>query len=271
MKNLIYPVLLGLGLAGCSQSAHEERSEPAQKVVTSAATSAPDLPREAVGQHGQNMIYEGQLELAVDDFEKASIGIDHLLTEHGAYLSTAHESRANGQHRQDMTFKVPPAAFLPFVTALGKIGRIENKDISSADVTADMLEAVASLQAKQTTEAKYHQLLAATINPAEIRRLEEQARQSRLDVAAAQAQLQQFGARSNWATLSLQYFQLLPTPVPSAPLPDFGPRFQEAFYFGWSFLLGVLVLLIHIWPVFLFGSLGTWLAYRWRLRHPTQV
>ncbi|WP_046242727.1 DUF4349 domain-containing protein [Hymenobacter terrenus] len=272
MKHLIYPVLLGLGLAGCSQAHKEQAIDSAAEAVTSPAPARQPVEHSTPGtRSGRDIIYEGELDLAVDDFEQATAGIDRLLEEHHAYLGTAHETRANGQHRQEMTIKVKPEKFLPLVAALGKLGRIENKDVSSADVTADMLAAAASLSSKQTSEAKYQQLLAHTSNPTEIRRLEEQVRQSRLEAATAQTQLQQFGARSAWATLTIRYFQLLPTPAPSAPMPDFTPRFLEAFYRGWSFLLGLVVVLTNVWPLLLLGGVGAWGVQRWRLRHQGQA
>jgi hypothetical protein len=271
MKRLIYPVLIGLGLAGCSQSAKEQQLE----AVTETASAAPSTP---VGERGtpvrqseRSVIYDGQLDLAVDDFEQTTTAIDRLLEQHWAYLSTAHETRVNGQHRQEMTLKVKPSEFLPLVAALGKLGRVENKDISSADVTADVLAATTTLTGKQKAEAKYQQLLAAATNPAEVRRLEDLARESHLGIAAAQAQLQQFGTRSAWATLTLHYFQVLPTPAPSSPMPAFAPRFLEAFYRGWSFLLGLVVVLTNLWPLLLLGGIGTWGLHRWRLRQQAQA
>ena len=277
MKYFIYPVLLGLGLAGCSQSAKQEMSQPTSETAAikpPTPTPPTDPATPAVAYHAptapaeQNTIYEGTLDLAVDDFKQASTGIHGLLEEYHAHLGTTHETRAHGEHREEMTVKVPPAQFLHLVEAVGKLGRIENKEVSSADVTADMLEASASLSAKQTSEAKYQQLLATTTNPAEIRRLEEQARQLRLEVAAAQSRLQQFGARSSWATLTLRYFQVLPTPAPALPLPDFAPRFMEAFYRGLFFVLGLVVVLTNLWPLLLLGGAGAWGVRRWRLRHP---
>lgn len=266
--------MFGLGLAGCSQSAPKTSLESTTEVAVAQAPSAPATASSVVAPTpapNRNIIYNGELHLAVDDFEQTSAHIERLATDHGAYLGTAHETRANGEHRQEMTFKVPPGRFLALVSALGKLGRIENKTVSSADVTADMLEAAASLRTKEATEAKYEQLLAATANPAELKRLEEQARQTRVEAAAVQAQLQEFGARSAWATLTLRYYQVLPAAAPASPIADFYPRFLEAFYRGWSILLGVVVLFTNVWPLLLLGGLGIWAGHRWRFRQQAPI
>ncbi|RZL15907.1 MAG: DUF4349 domain-containing protein [Hymenobacter sp.] len=275
MKRLIYPVLFGLGLAGCSPTNKETTEAPVTESADNQSISAP-APRQVATAASaipaptpaSNVVYQGELDLAVDDFEQASDAIDRLLLRHKSYLSTAHETRANGQHRQEMTLKVLPTEFAALVADLGKLGRIENKDISSADVTADMLQAATEVATKQATEAKYQQLLAQTTNPAEVRRLEEQARQLRLNLATDQARLQQFSARSTWATLTLRYFQVLPEVAPRVVAPVFAPQFLEAFYHGWSFLLSVLVVLTNLWPLFLLGGLCVGAVRWWRLRHP---
>ncbi|MDJ0365975.1 DUF4349 domain-containing protein [Hymenobacter sp. H14-R3] len=243
----------------------ESAPRQAEATATARTSAAPTAPTAA-----PNVVYQGELDLAVDDFEQASDNIDRLLLRHKSYLSTAHETRVDGQHRQEMTLKVLPTEFAALVADLGKLGRIENKDISSADVTADMLQAAASVATQQANEAKYQQLLAQTTSPAEVRRLEEQARQLRLTLAADQSRLQQFSARSTWATLTLRYFQVLPETTPSVVAPVFAPQFLAAFYHGWSFLLSVLVVLTNLWPLLLLGGLGAGAIRWWRLRHPVQ-
>jgi hypothetical protein len=288
MKRLIYPALLGLALAGCSQSSTEQSTAtvpevqvnqpimtqgPAPEVATPTApeSTTPAPFAVATPPLDRHVVYHGELDLAVDSFEQASASINRLLVEHGSYLSTAHEERANGQQRQEMTIKVPPNEFAAFVAALGRLGHIQNKDIASTDVTADLLQTAANLEAKKTAAAKYQQQLAHATSPAETRRLEEQTRQLHLDLAADQARLQQLGARSAWATLTLRYYQVLPAPEPTAPLPTFAPQFLTAFYRGWSVILSVLVALTNYWPLILLGGLATWGVRRWRQRHPVEL
>lgn len=287
MKRLIYPALLGLALAGCSSSSTEQSAttptEPtvSQSVITQrpapeVAASAPETvalaaPVPAAHSLGRDVVYQGELNLAVADFEQASAGINRLLVRHDSYLSTAHEERANGQQRQEMTIKVPPVEFAALVADLSRLGHVENKDIASTDVTADLVQAATNLAAKKAAVAKYQQQLAHATNPADAHHLEAQTQQLRLDLAADQARLQQLGARSAWAVLTLHYYQVLPAPEPSAPLPTFAPQFLTAFYRGWSLVLSILVALTNFWPLGLLGAVATWAVRRWRQRQPAEL
>lgn len=289
MKRLIYPALLGLALAGCSQATKEESAalttEPtaSQPIISQGPAPEATAPAPTSGVPAstpfaaatppldRHVVYHGELDLAVDSFEQASASINRLLAQHGSYLGTAHEERANGQQRQEMTIKVPPNEFAALVADLGRLGHIQNKDIASTDVTADLLQTANNLEAKKLAATKYQQQLARATSPAETRRLEQQVSQLNLDLAADQARLQQLGARGAWATLTLRYFQVLPTPEPSAPLPTFAPQFLAAFYRGWSVMLSILVALTNFWPLGLLGGATMWSVRRWRQRQPAEL
>jgi hypothetical protein len=282
MKRLILPALLGLALAGCSSSqdeastdaptqtiASEAKSpalppmpaaEPEAAPVSAAATAAP------VAKPARNIIYQGELELAVTDFNQATTRINHLLEQNDAYLGTAHETRADGQHSQEMTIKVPPGKFVDLVTALSQLGHVENKDVASSDVTADVLQTAKTLANKQVAAAKLQQQLAKTTNKDEAGRLQTQASQLQADLAADQAKLQQLGSRSTWATLQLRYHQPLAATDTDEPQPAFAPQFQVAFYRGWSVVMSIAVVLTNIWPLLVLSGLGAWGWRWWRLR-----
>ena len=296
MKYLMFPVLLGLGLAGCSQAKTDATLAPAEPTAapapelvettaptatTAATTTAPALPgnptvapagpkSEAVAtanaEPGHAVVYQAELNMAVDDFDQATDRVNALLEQHGAYLGTAHESRADGQRRQEMTLKVPPRQFVPLVAALGKLGHIENKDISSADITADVLSAATHLDEQKTAETQLSQQLARATAPTDRARLAGEIRRQRFESAATQAQLQQFGARAEWATLTLHYYQVLPATEHTAPEPPVAPRFRQAFGWGWALLLELAVALAYAWPALLLAAMGAWGLRRWRLR-----
>jgi hypothetical protein len=287
MKRLIYLALLGLALAGCSSSQDEaSTTAPTQNIASEApSASFPAMPATEsdmapvaavatatpVAQPARNIIYQGKIDLAVTDFQQATASINHLLEQNGAYLGTAHETRTDGQHRQEMTIKVPPAHFVALVTALSQLGQVENNDIASADVTADLLQTDKRVSDKQTLATKYKQQLAHSTSKEETSRLQAQASQLQADLAADQAHLQQFASRSRWATLLLRYHQPLAATNTDEPQPAFAPQFQVAFNRGWSVVLSIAVVLTNIWPLLLLSGIGAWGWHRWRLRHPEQV
>ena len=293
MKYLFFSALLGLGLAGCSSdsqhntpteteagptpaTASEQTVSPPLAVTadTSPTTPIPAVePSPAVAPAATRTVaYQGGMSLQVDNFEQATSSLNQLLDQYGAYPSAAHEARANGQHYQEMTLKIPAADFLHVVAALAKLGRIANKDVSATDITADVVALTTRVSARQATAAKYRQLLARATTPAQARQLADQARQLQTELAADNARLQQLGLGSQglWATLHLRYTQTLPSVEPAAPLPAVAPQLLASFTNGWSVVVSVLVALTNLWPVLLLGA-AIWSGARWwRRRHPAE-
>ncbi|MDQ2792971.1 MAG: DUF4349 domain-containing protein, partial [Bacteroidota bacterium] len=165
-----------------------------QPLLPPPPTAAAEQPAEAVAiakvQAGHSVAYQAELRMAVDDFDKATDRVNELLERHGAYLGTAHETRADGQRRQEMTLQVPPHQFVALVSALGKLGHIEAKDIAAADITADALATAARFGAQQANETQTRQQLARATSPAERARLEGEIRRQRVETETTQAQLQ---------------------------------------------------------------------------------
>jgi len=287
MKRCLFLALCGLGLAGCSSSAQKESIEatvaqgPATEVAAPVASPAAAPIADSSSADGvaanpsphpeaadRLVVYRGTLSLTVDSFEQASARIDQLLATHHAYLDSAHETRSAEEHQQDMTIKVRPDQFAPLVTALGRLGRINQKDITSSDVTADVLDGSAGVQAAQASATQLRQLLARTTDAAQVRRLHGQLSQAEQEASATQARLRSTREQARWAVLRLHLTQLLPADEPTAPLPAFQPRWQAAFNTGWAAVLAVVVAFTHVWPLLVLGVAGAVGMRYWRLRHP---
>jgi len=236
---------------------------------TTPAVSIAPLPSAALDTPGQtrHVAYQGEMSLEVDNFEQATTSLNQLLDQFGAFPSTAHETRANDQHYQEMTLKVPATEFLHLVAALSKLGQTTSKDIGATDVTADLVTLSARITTQQATAAKYRQLLAQATSPTQVRQLEDQTRQIQAALLADKARLQQLGVGTQglWATLRLRYTQVVAA-EPSTPLPVFAPQFVTSFNNGWSFVMSLLIAVTNVWPLLVL-ALAAWPAFRWWRRH----
>jgi hypothetical protein len=297
MKYLIFSALLGLGLAGCSSAPQSSTqamvdesptaTTPPPTLTASTGSSLTDTTLAATSVRTgtldtrlsspaasapRSVAYQGEMSLQVDNFEQATSRINQLLDQYGAYPSAAHETRANGQHYQEMTLKVPATDFLHVVAALAELGHIDNKDITATDVTAELVTLSTRVNARQATVTKNRQLLAQATSPAQLRQLEDQSRQLQAELAADKARLQQLGLGTQglWATLHLRYTQMVPTAEPSAPLPAFAPQFLASFNTGWAFILNVLIVVTNVWPLFLLGAIAWPVLRWWRRRRPAE-
>jgi hypothetical protein len=93
-------------------------------------------PTAAVVAPARRLIYHADLRVKVDNLPQASRQLDSLVQRNGGYLSAAKEVREVDEWRQSMTIRVLPSRFRAIMSALGSLGMVEEKQITTDDVTA---------------------------------------------------------------------------------------------------------------------------------------
>lgn len=101
------------------------------------------------------LIYHADLRLKVASLPRATASLDSLVRRSGGYLSAATEVRAEGEWRQAMTIRVAPTCFHPLMAALGGLGTVEEKKLTTDDVTAQHADVAARLATKRVIEKRY--------------------------------------------------------------------------------------------------------------------
>ena len=150
------------------------------------------------------------------------------------------------------------------LSGLAGLGTIEEKKLSTDDVTAEHADVAARLQAKRAVERQYTVLLAKAQKIKDILDIEEKLGGIREEIEATESRLKSLNDEVAYSTITLTLYQPLTQPVPDAPVVSLGSRTVEAFYSGWQLLISLLLGLLHLWPLVLLSSvLGWWL---WRRR-----
>lgn len=221
--------LAGLLLGSCAQQQPEKSTaEPAAQEITVPPTAPlAAVPLGRLWQTSRPVIYQGEMHMQVTDFEATTSRLDTLLYAHGAYLAEAHEATQDGRHTQHLSIRVPSGRFVALTYALGRLGYVESKDISSRELATEQW--VVRTQDPTPTVLSAHDKLLAE--------------------------------EATMGTLSLHYYQ--PIPAEMAPQPPLAPRLQAGLRFGWHLLGEFVVALAYLWPLSLLAA--AWLAYRyWR-------
>ncbi|RSK34627.1 DUF4349 domain-containing protein [Hymenobacter metallilatus] len=234
--------LLGLMLAGCAQSADYKEavaSEPAAFETTAPAAptpaepAAPEVPLARLWRAaGHPVIYQGSMELEVPDFTAASARLDTVLTQRGAYLTTANETTDTERHQQVLTIRVPSARFLVLTADLARLGIVHRKELTSRDIATELAQHQAAARRPDTTASR-----------------------------AATAEVQLLTEQATLATLHLTYYQPRPL-TDTSPAQAISPQVRAGLWFGWRLVGLVLVGLAYLWPLVV--ALGAWGLYRWR-------
>ncbi|MBJ6109805.1 DUF4349 domain-containing protein [Hymenobacter sp. BT523] len=285
--NYTFGITLGLAawLCGCSHAQKEpgdavadsvqanvmmapslDAASPDQRSESATAdVQAPPVPTAAVVP-ARLLIYHADLRLKVVSLPRASASLDSLVRRTGGYLSAATEARTDGEWRQAMTIRVAPSRFQALMAALGGLGTVEEKKLTTDDVTAQHADVAARLATKRAVEKRYVDLLSRARKISEILEIEGKIGEVREEIESTESRLKTLNDEVAYSTISLICYQPLVQPVHDAPVVSFASRLVDSFYSGWTLLTSLLIGLVSIWPLLVVAALS-WLAVRrWRRR-----
>lgn len=232
----------------------------AQDFVASSAGSKSATPAARL------LIYHAEVRLKTSSMARAMPQLDSLVQRSSGYLSAAAETRADGEWRQATTIRVQPTHFQSLLSGLAGLGTIEEKTLSTADVTAEHADVAARLQTKRAVERQYTALLNKAQKIKDILDIEEKLGEVREEIEATESRLKTLNNEVTYSTIELTLYQPLPQSIPDAPVISLSSRVVDAFYDGWQLLTSLLVGTIYLWPLLLLGAGGWWLWQRRRSR-----
>jgi hypothetical protein len=220
------------------------------------------------------LVYHAEVRLKTTHMSRAINQLDSLVSRSRGYLSAAAETHADGEWRQVTTIRLPPAQFQALVNGLAGLGTIEEKKLSTDDVTAEHADVAARLQTKRAIAQQYTTLLVKAQKIKDILAIEGKLGEVQEEIEATESRLKTLNNEVAFSTIELTLYQPLPQSIPDAPVVSLGSRAVEAFYGGWQLLTSLLVSAINLWPLLLFGASGWWLWHRRRSRRsatPSQM
>jgi hypothetical protein len=274
--------LAAILLGSCQQASEKSEGALAKEerepmMAPPPPASAPPPPTEAIAQDSpaaspgpvvtapaaRLLIYHAEVRLKAGSMPRAMAQLDSLVQRRSGYVSAAAKTRADGEWRQTTTIRVPPAQFRALLSGLAGLGTIEEKKLSTDDVTAEHADVAARLQTKRAIAQQYTALLTKAQKIKDILDIEAKLGEVREEIEATESRLKTLNNEVAYSTIELTLYQPLPQSIPDAPVVSLGSRAVEAFYNGWQLLMSLLVGAITLWPVLVLGAGGWWL---WRRR-----
>jgi hypothetical protein len=252
---------LAIGLMACVQWSCQRAHEPSESAATTqesvpmmapppleaspsalAQYSSPlSAKTEAASPAARLLIYHAEVRLKATNMARAITQLDSLVHRSGGYLSAAAETRADGEWRQATTIRVAPAQFRVLLNSLAGLGIIEEKKLSTDDVTAEHADVATRLQTKRATAQQYTVLLAKAQKIKDILDIEEKLGEVREEIEATESRLKTLNNQVAYSTIKLTLYQPLPQSIPDAPVVSLSSRVIEAYYGGWQLLTSLLV------------------------------
>ena len=260
----IEPVTMAAPMMSAPPAATDEAAGEEEAGETAPVAASPLIP--AAVAPARLLIYHAELRLKVPSLSRASTRLDTLVRSNGGYLSAATETRENGEWQQQLTIRVRPARFQALMAALNGLGTVEEKKLTTDDITAQHADVAARLATKRAVEKRYIDLLGRAKKISEILEIEDKIGEVREEIESTESRLKTMDDEVGYSTIALTCYQAIPQDVPEAPVVSFASRVVESFYTGWTILTSLFIGLVAIWPFLLLAPLGWWAVRRWRQR-----
>lgn len=224
-----------------SESAKEDETSPT-------ALDAPDnsdpLPI------SQKIIKNGILRFSTSDFDACRNRVADTVKKYGGYIANESQTNNSMEWRNELEIKVPSATFDKCMEALaGGATRVEEKSMTSTDVTAEYVDLDARMKARMAVEQRYLQILQQAKKVEEILAVEAQLKSIREEIESAKGRLQYMDHHVAYSGIHLTYYQTFANTDPQAP--GFFKRSWLSFAEGWNSFLAFSLGVLSAWPLLL--------------------
>ena len=200
-----------LALAGCGASGGSsgEAAAPDQQDAAPAAPNGQAAPQgrpdeQAAGGSGQDtpqpgnnapaqqrsIIYTGDITLRVDDVDRAAARVGALAEGAGGFVAGDRRSSSDEQAEAHLTLRVPAERFIATVDEVAKLGDEQKRNISTEDVTQQVVDLEAQIASQQASVTRTRELLARAQSISEIVSIEAELAKRESALATLQARQQ---------------------------------------------------------------------------------
>lgn len=241
--------------------------------------AAPAVSNQLRASAPQLIAYEASLSLEVKDFDAAKKKVESVVQESGGYVAEASSGETPGQARfADYTLRVPSEELSAVMDALRVLGRVKSENLTSEEVTDQVVDLDARLRNARAAEERLVALLKErTGKVRDVLEVEREIASTRGDIERMEARRQYLMGRVTLSTLNVtlvEDFKAQLQPAPSGTATRLHNAFVEGYenfaatLFGVVFFLARYGLSLLVWGglLWLSGRLA-WRAfqrcYRW--------
>ena len=222
----------------------------------------------------KKIIKTASVNLEVKDYNTYYGSIREKIRSLGGYIAQEEQSQSDYKIENSMIIKVPVDQFDNAVVQLtGNVQKINERKISSQDVTMEVIDTKSRMEAKKQVRQRYMDLLGQAKNMEEILNVQSEINGIQEEIESAAGRIDYLSHSSVFSTINLTYFQVVNSTAkdPETTKPSFGEKIKDAFRTGWELVSNLFIVIITIWPLLL-GSFFAFLLYKkLRTQRPKQA
>ena len=200
------------------------------------------------------IIKKGNLGIELEDYEKNKHSFFDVIRKYDGYISNENELRDIERISNQLEIRLPNANFDKFMANISQgtgIVNIDYKRSSAVDVGEEFYDLKTRIKTKKEVEKRYIEILRKATKITDILAVEDQIRVIREEIEAKEGRLKFLSDRISFSTVNLYLYEQLEYNAPVSKKASFWGKLANAADAGWNFVLGFLIILVQIWPLWI--------------------
>jgi hypothetical protein len=189
----------------------------------------------------------------------------------GGYVAGEEQTKSEYKIENVVTIKVPVDQFDNLVKAITstKDDNVESQKVTSQDVTGEVIDTRSRTEAKRQVRLRYLELLKQAKNMEEILKVQQEINNIQEEIEAGSGRVSYLTHAAAYSTIQLTFYEILNAQAVHPDKPNFGLRVLAALGNGLNWVGEMLVLLLTLWPLWLFAGGVWWLIKRYKAKPKT--
>lgn len=202
----------------------------------------------------KKIIKTANITLELKDYAAYNNNMHTKLRGYGAYIAQETQNQTYDQITNDIVIKVPVERFDDVVNSLNGEGiKIVQKNITSEDVTGEVVDTKARLEAKKQVRDRYLDLLKQAKSMKDILDVQEQINGIQEDIESATGRVDYLVHSAAYSTINVKYYQFLNGVTAKDIEPTFIAKIGNAFKTGGEIITNIVLFFVSIWPLSIAG------------------
>ncbi|HRI22249.1 MAG TPA: DUF4349 domain-containing protein [Panacibacter sp.] len=247
------------GLFKIADNTTDTSSVPSQIFQSGQPAADPDWDKK--------IIKTAHVTLELDDYTAYNNAMHAKLKSYGAYMAQEQQSQTDEQITNEIAIKVPVDKFDDLMNSLSGDGiKVLEKNISTEDVTGEVIDTKARMEAKKQVRDRYLELLKQAHTMKDILEVQGEINSIQEDIESAASRVDYLVHASAYSTINLKYFQYLNGTTAYDAEPSFFSELSGAFKDGVSVISNLLLFVISIWPLIIGGVILILYFKKWKVK-----
>ncbi len=232
----------------------EQPGMAADTTATSAfVQNAPAVPQSGIPVNpdwDKKIIKTAHVTLELKDYNAYNSNIHAKVKNYGAYIAQEQQNETGEQIANEIAIKVPVDKFEDMMNSLAGDGiKVIEKTITTEDVTGEVIDTRARMEAKKQVRDRYLDLLKQAKTMKDILEVQQEVNTIQEDIESAAGRVNYLVHSSAYSTINIKYYQYLNGVPAKETEPTFVNKIAEAFKTGGSIITNLLLFVVSVWPL----------------------